>query len=358
MSIQPQSKYDRMRSLRPGSSQQLVPKRSPYHDKAAIIVMSLDEERAKRLVSQLSEDEIRRLGGAMARLGRADMPTVEGVIEEFREEVGRAFNVVGGFDAAEKMLTQFLAPDKVSEIMDDIKGPDGRNIWDKLSHIQPQTLSGYLRNEYPQTAAVILARLPPVHAAKVIRLLPNKIASDIALRMVRMTSVQRTVLSDIEEALKREFTSVLSRAYERDSTSILAEMLNRSDQEVVDRILEALEHKEPQAAARIRRIMFTFEDLRRIERSTFGLLIAEVPPERLPIALAGANEETMDLFTSQMSERARKMLMEELENQVPPRRKSIEEAQSEIIGLAKRLIDEGRCILMEMDEDEPQDNDS
>jgi len=333
------------------AANQVVVRRSRTVDKAAIIVMALDDERSKRLVGRLREDEIRRLSGAMARLGRADLHTVEQTIAEFRAEIGRTCNIVGGMEAAEKMLKLMLPPDKVSEIMDEIRGPNGKNIWEKLGHIQPQTVAGYLRNEYPQTAAVILTKLPTPQAAKVLRFLPNKVAADIALRMVRMNSIQRTVLTDIEETLKREFTSELSRAYERDSTSIVAEMLNRSDQEVVDRILAALEEKEPQAAARIRRIMFTFEDLRRIDPMTFGLLIAEIPAERLPIALANASEELKALFQSQMSDRARKMLDEEMESMVPPRRKQIEEAQSDIIGTAKRLIDEGRIVVMEQEEE-------
>ncbi|MBV9829029.1 MAG: flagellar motor switch protein FliG [Alphaproteobacteria bacterium] len=334
-----------------------APPRSIYCERAAIIIMALDDDRSERLLSQMSEDEIRRLGAAMAKLGRTDIDTVEEVIEEFIAQIGHSCSLIGGYEAAEKLLSRFLPPEKVAEIMDEAKGPNGRNIWDKLSHIQPQTLSGYLRNEYPQTAAVILSRLPAQHAAKVLRLLPTKAANDISLRMVRLTSVQRPVLMDIEDALKREFTSVLGRAYERDSTSIVAEMLNRSEQDVVDRILSAIEEKEPQAAARIRRIMFTFEDLRRIEPGTFGLLIAEVPPERLPIALAGASEEILALFTSQMSERAQKMLTEELENQSAPRRKSIEEAQSEIIGTAKKMIEEGRLVLQEQDDEEQSDSD-
>jgi flagellar motor switch protein FliG len=149
----------------------------------------------------------------------------------------------------------------------------------------------------------------------------------------------------------------LGQSYEHDSTSIVAEMLNRSDQELVDRILTALEDKEPQAAARIRRIMFTFEDLRRIEPSTLGSLIAETSPERIPIALAGASDGIKALFMSQMSERAQKMLSEEIENQAPPRRKTIEEAQSEIVDIAKRLIGEGRIVLMEQEEEEPVEAD-
>ena len=348
-----EAKHDRLASLRPVPPQPLQSAQSQYCERAAIIIMALDEERSKRLVSSLNEDEVRRLGAAMAHMGRTDMDTIQEVIGEFQAQIGQSCNIVGGFDAAEKMLNRFLPPDKVAEIMDEAKGPDGKNIWEKLSHIQPQTLAGYLRNEYPQTAALILARLPAAHAARVIRLLPPKNAADISLRMVRLTSVQRPVLMDIEEALKREFTSVLGRAYERDSTSIVAEMLNRSDQDLVDRILVALEDKEPQAAARIRRIMFTFEDLRRIEPATFGLLIADIPPERLPIALVNASDEIKALFMSQMSERAQKMLVEEMETQVPPRRKAVDMAQSEIIDLAKRLIGEGRLVLMEQEEEEP-----
>ena len=352
-----ESKQDRASSMRPSTSHQLVSAQSHSCEKAAIIVMALDEERSRRLVSSLTEDEVRRLGSAMARMGRTDIDTMRQVIEDFNAEVSRSSGISGGFEAAERMLSRFLPPEKVTEIISEAKGPGGKNIWDKLSHIQPQTLAGYLRNEYPQTAAVILARLPAVHAAKVIRLLPNKNAAEISLRMVRMTNVQRPVLLDIEEALKRDFTSVLGQSQERDSTSILAEMLNRSDQEMVDRILTALEDKEPKAAARIRRIMFTFEDLRRIEPSSFGQVIAETSPERIPIALAAASDDIKALFMAQMSERAQKMLLEEMENQAPPRRKTIEEAQSEIVDIAKRLIGEGRIILMEQEEEEPAEAD-
>jgi flagellar motor switch protein FliG len=152
-----ETKPDRNSTLRPIPVMQ-APKSSVLCEKAAILVMALDDERSKRLLSRLSEDEIRRLGSAMARLGRTDMTMVERVIEEFRAQIGHSCSIVGGFEVAEKMLSRFLPPDKVAEIMDEAKGPDGKNIWDKLSHIQPQTLAGYLRNEYPQTAAVILAR--------------------------------------------------------------------------------------------------------------------------------------------------------------------------------------------------------
>jgi flagellar motor switch protein FliG len=252
----------------------------------------------------------------------------------------------------EKLLLKSLPPERVAEIMDQIRGPNGRNIWEKLSHLQPQMLASYLRNEYPQTVAVILAKLPALHAAKVLRLLPERLAADVSIRLVRITSIQRSVVKDIEDTLKREFISELARSYERDSTSVMAEMLNRSEKDVLDRVMAALEEAEPQAAARIRRIMFTFEDLKRVDKGSFGTLISECAAEKLPIALSGASPELKAMFLSNMSERAANMLKEEMESMATPRKKVVEEAQAEIVILAKRLNDEARIMINEEDEDE------
>lgn len=328
-----------------------TPKPTSRAAKAAIIMMALDAERSQRILSELDESEIRRLGGAMASLGRAGLEQVEKTVAEFEAEVGRTCNVVGTLETTEKLLKLALPPEKVAEIIDEIKGPNGRNIWEKLAHLQPQLLAGYLRNEYPQTVAVILAKLPAAHAARILRLLPERLAADVSIRLVRINSIQRSVLSDIEDTLKREFVTELSRSYERDSTSIMAEMLNRSEKDVLDRIMASLEEAEPQAAARIRRIMFTFEDLRRVDRSTFGILIGECAVEKLPVALSGASPELCEMFLSGMSERAANMLREEMESMMAPRRKAVDEAQAEIVALARRLNDEGRILINDEEED-------
>jgi flagellar motor switch protein FliG len=320
-------------------------------NKAAIIMMALDPERSQRILGELDENEIRRLGGAMAGLGRTGLELVEKTVADFQVEVGRTCNVVGTLETTEKLLRLALPADKVADILDEIKGPNGRNIWEKLTHLQPQMLAGYLRNEYPQTVAVILAKLPAGHAARILRLLPERLAADVSIRLVRINSIQRSVLHDIEDTLKREFVTELSRSYERDSTSIMAEMLNRSEKEVLDRIMASLEAAEPQAAARIRRIMFTFEDLKRVDPSTFGILISECAVEKLPMALSRASPELCDMFLSCMSERAGSMLREEMETMVPPRRKMVDEAQAEIVAIARRLNDEGRIFINEPDED-------
>lgn len=343
-----------MKQLVPVRTGTEVAKRSGRLAKAAVVMMALDEERSHRIIGRLEEEEIRRLSAAMATLGRAEVDLVEKTLAEFRSEVGRTCNIIGNAETTEKLLRRILPPEKVAEIMEEIQGPNGKNIWEKLAHLPPQILAGYLRNEYPQTAGVILAKLPPQHAARVLRMLPERLVADIAVRLVRMNSVQRSVLSDIEETLKREFSTELSRAYGRDSTSIIAEMLNRSEKDVLDRVMAALEEHEPEAAARVRRVMFTFEDLQRVERSTFGLLIAECPAEKLPIALVGASSDMRELFLSSMSERAGNLLREEMESIAVPRRKVVDEAQAEIVGIAKRLADEGRIVILEDEEGEEE----
>lgn len=319
-------------------------------EKIAIVMMALDEDRAQRIFARLNDDEVRQLSRAMATLGRADVEAVERAITDFRNEVGRTGRVTGTLESTERLLRRMLPAKKVDELMDELRGPEGRNMWEKLANISPEVLASYLRNEYPQTAAVIMGKLPPQHAAQVMRLLPEPVTADIALRLVRMDNIQRSVLNDIEETLKQQFMTNVTRSYERDSSAILADMLNRAERSLVDQVMAVLESKEPQAAARIRHIMFTFDDLARVDRSGFGALVAECAMDRLVIALSGATQEIRSLFLGSMSERAANMLREELEGLPPQRRKTVEEAQAEIIATAKRLSDEGRIVILDEDE--------
>lgn len=315
--------------------------------KAAIIMMTLDEERSQRLIGMMEETEIRSLSRAMATLGRAEATLVEKTIGEFQDEIGKTANLFGNVENTERMLRRVMSAEKVAEIMDDIRGPDGRNMWEKLANISPEVMATYLRNEHPQTAAVILAKLPGQHAAKILRQLPETLVNELSLRLVRMDNVQRSTLVDIEETLKREFMTNLSRSYERDSAAIVADMLNRSDPQMVERVMRQLELQEPHAAARIRRIMFTFDDLIRVDPDTFGVLIADCPLDKLPVALSGANPEIKELFLSNMSARAAAMLREEIESLPNQRRKVVEDAQAEIIAITRRLAESGKIFILD-----------
>lgn len=324
-------------------------KGDPLSD-VAVLFMALDETRSQALFDRLEEHEIRRVSRSMANLGKIDIDQVERVITRFRSEVGRTGTVIGTAETTERLLRRMLPNDKVSEIMDEIRGPEGKTMWEKLANISPEVLATYLRTELAQTSAVILAKLPAQHAARVLALLSPSSIDEIVLRMVRMDSIQKGVLQDIEQTLQKEFITNLSRSYERDSSQIVAEIMNRADKGLVEQLMRSIETREPSAAARIRRIMFTFADLIRVDRSTFATLVAECPADKLQIALTAASPELRELFLSSMSERAASMMRDEIENMPAQRRKAVEEAQADIITIAKRLADEGRIFILEEDE--------
>jgi flagellar motor switch protein FliG len=250
---------------------------------------------------------------------------------------------MGSAASTERMLRAILPPAKVAEIMDEITGATG-HVWDKLTQVPPETLAGYLRNESEQTAAVVLARLSSQHAARVLALLPD--AAGIALRIVRMDRVHGAVMTDIEETLRREFVGDGVQPRDRDSSATLAEMLNHSEKTMVQQVIAAITEQDARAATRVRRLMFGFEDLIRIDPATFGALIAECTAEKLPIALSSADTKLRDLFLSSMSERAGNMLREEIDSMPTPRKRAVDEAQSEIVTLAKRLAEEGRIFIL------------
>jgi flagellar motor switch protein FliG len=319
-------------------------------DKAAIVLMALDDDRAQQIVSRLDEPELRKVGRAMVTLGQADGIVVEQTIAEFGQALGRSGNLRGGPENAARLLHRALPAAKAAEIMNDITGSGSSDVWAKLAQLQPQTLAGYLLNEAPQAAAVILARLPAPHAAQVFAALPADRIADVASRMVRMEGVHGAVLSDIEETLRREFVGDSSRASGPDSAATLAAVLNCAEKATVELVLNGLEADDAHAASRVRRLMFTFEDLTRVDRATFGTLIAECAADRLPIALSSANPELRELFLSSMSERAGNMLREEIENLPAQRKRVVDDARAEIVALAKRLSEEGRIFILDNDE--------
>jgi flagellar motor switch protein FliG len=310
--------------------------------------MTMDQARVQQIFSRLDDDEIRRVSRAMTNLGRTDGDLVTQTVAEFQSALGRAGSLVGSAHNTERMLRQVLPPQKAAEIIQDISGGRGSMVWEKLTQTTPEVLAGYLANESAQTAAVVLAKLPAQYAAQVLALLPD--IAEVALRIVRAKAVQNAVLTDLEETLRREFVGDGSAPRDKDSSRTLAELLNHSDKAMVQQVMTTMTERDAEAAMKVRRLMFGFEDLVRVDPATFGALIAECPAEKLPIALATADAPLRDLFLSRMSERAANMLREEMESMPAPRKRLVDDAQAEIVVLAKRLAAEGRIFILDADE--------
>jgi flagellar motor switch protein FliG len=300
----------------------------------------------------MHEDEIRDISQAMASLGTVSAVAVEDLAREFAETIGQTGNLVGTWETTERMLLRTLPRERVSQIMEEIRGPAGRTMWDKLGNVNEAVLANYLKNEYPQTVAVVLTKVKSEHAARVLSMLPESFAMEVVMRMLRMESVQKEALEGVEKTLKAEFMSNLARAQRRDAHEMMAEIFNNLDRQSESRILAALEERNRDAAERIRALMFTFDDLVRLDGMGVQVLIRNVPKEQLLLALKGASENLRDLFFKNMSERAGKMFKEDLANLGPVRLREVDEAQAAVVVMAKDLAAQGQITLQEGREDE------
>jgi flagellar motor switch protein FliG len=181
----------------------------------------------------------------------------------------------------------------------------------------------------------------PEHAARVLALLPDSFAMEVVMRMLRMESVQKDVLDGVEKTLRAEFMSNLARSTRRDAHEMMADIFNNLDRQAEGRFLAALEERNREAAERIKSLMFTFDDLARLTPQSVQMLLRSIEKDKLPIALKGASEKLRELFLSSMSERAGKMLREDIEGLGPVRVRDVDEAQAAIVQLAKELSAQG-----------------
>lgn len=314
-------------------------------ERAAILLLSLGEEHGNTIWSELDEGEIRLISIAMAQLGKINAELIEKLLVEFVLDMGHAGALIGNYDSTERLLTQFLPRDRVSTIMEEIRGPAGRNMWEKLSNVQETVLANYLKNEYPQTIAVVMSKIRSEHASRVLAILPEDLALEVISRMLNMESVQKEILDGLEETLRSEFMSNLAKTSRRDSHEQMADIFNNFDRQTESRFMTALEEHDRDSAERIKTLMFTFEDLAKLDNASAQTLLREVQKDKLAIALKGANEQVRNFFFSNMSQRAAGMLREDMEVLGPVRLRDVDEAQTQMVNLAKDLAAKGEIMI-------------
>ena len=322
------------------------------HEKAAALMLALGKEHGAPIWELLSNDEVHELSAAIAQLGRVPSVVVEHLLVQFSGEISSVASLHGSFETAERLLDGILPNDRVKEIMEDIRGPSGRTMWDKLSNVSENVLATYLKNEYPQTVAVILSKLKPDHGARVLAELPRDLSVDVIMRMLRMDSVQKTVLVEVEQTLKNEFMSSLSRSQRRDPHETMAEVFNALDRATEEAMLSALDKKAPDAAERIRALMFTFEDLGNLMPPALAAIVRSADKREMALALKGAPAAIRNLFFAAMTQRAAKLLQEEMSAMGPVRARDCDEAQSALVRLAKQLADSGEIMLVDPKNDD------
>src|ERR1700744_3015833 len=185
--------------------------------KAAILMLSLGEEQSSKLFAMMDDEEIKEISQTMANLGTVNSSIVERLFVEFADQISTTGSLVGSLESTERLLLKTLNKDRVEMIMEEIRGPAGRTMWDKLGNVNETVLANYLKNEYPQTVAVVLSKIKPEHASRVLGALPEDFAVECITRMLRMEPIQKDVLDDVERTLRNEFLTNLTRSTRRDA---------------------------------------------------------------------------------------------------------------------------------------------
>ncbi len=321
-------------------------------ERAAVLMLALGERYGGKIFGLLDDDELREISIVMSSLGTIEADAVEHLLLEFVSRMSASGALLGNYDATERLLQQYLPKERVGGIMDEIRGPAGRNMWEKLANVQEEVLANYLKNEYPQTVAVVLSKLRPEHSARVLAILPEDLSLDVVNRMLRMEAVQKEVIERVEQTLRTEFMSNLSQTRRRDAHEVMAEIFNNFDRQTETRFLTALEEDNREAAERIKALMFTFDDLVKLDTGSAQTLMRNLDKDKLAIALKGASETVRQFFFSNMSTRAAKMLVDDMQAMGAVRLRDVDEAQGVLVNIAKDLAAKGEILISKSRGDE------
>jgi flagellar motor switch protein FliG len=313
-------------------------------ERAAVLLLTLGETYGTDVWAHLDEEEIRIITGAMTQLGAVPAEQVKTLLDEFIETLN-VVAVTGDHESTERLLRKLLPDTQVEQIMDGVRGPAGRSVWQKLTNVPDVLVANYLKNEHPQTSAVVLSRMGTQQVAKILALLSPDLAVDIIHRMVHLDEIPKKTLESIEATLRAEFINAIGRGSRRDRIGQLADVFNFLDKTTEATLFKELEEIDVNSAGKIRSRMFTFDGLLSLDPAGIQTLIRGCDTRLLAQSLKGAAPALVDVFMRNMSKRAAKMLEEEISALGPMRLRQVDEAQQKIVALARELERKGDITI-------------
>ena len=313
--------------------------------KAAIVVLSLSDTQTAKLFALMSDEEIRKICDELAKLDTLPFEVREEVYTEFALKNAEFAEFSGGYRNAEKLLFKTLPEDRALNIIEKVSGEENLSMWERLSKTNEQALASYLKNEYPQTVAVVLSKIAPKRAAKVLELLGENFAMEVMMRMLRMDEIAPEVMESLEKTLNDEFLSNQGKRSKKDSHDLVAKIFNAFDSKSEEKFMRALEARNKEAANRVMEKMFTFDDIIKLDTDGIIALLRNAPKDKLNLALVGAKEAVKDIIFANMSERAYKMMIDDMNAMGKKSFADVKEAQGEIAALIRELIRSGEITF-------------
>jgi len=316
-------------------------------EQAAILMMTLGETDAAKVLKELGPKEVQTIGTAMASLGSVQRSTVQDAMGAFLEEVSNQTGLTAGTDSfIRNMMTEALGSEKANGLIDRILVGANTKGLDTLKWMDARAVAELIRHEHPQIQAIVVSYLDPDMAAEVLSHFDERVRVDLIMRVASLDAIQPAALSELNDILERQLSGNSGSA----TTSIggiktAANIMNFVDSASEAVMMEQIREADEPLGDQIQELMFVFEDLKNIDDSAMQRLLRDVDNEGLLLALKGSDDELKDMVFRNMSSRAAEMLKDDLENKGPVKVSEVEGAQKDILSLARRLADEGELML-------------
>lgn len=315
--------------------------------KAAVFLACLGPKNASKVLAKLSEDEIEQLTLDLSSLGSVEPETREKVVEEFHQMyLANRYVTAGGVDYARNLLEGALGPERAMEVLTKLQSSLTEVPFEFLKRADPSQICTFIQDEHPQTISLILAHLSPKISSIVLSALPQDLRAEIIVRIASMDRTPPEIVREVERVLERKMASVFSQGFTfAGGVKEVAEILNNIDRGSEKSIMATLTERDPELAEEIARLMFTFDDLIKVDNSGIQKALREIDQRDLALALKTASEELANKILNNMSERARTMIREEMEYMGPVKLKNVEEAQQKMVNIIRRLEEAGEIVI-------------
>lgn len=315
--------------------------------KAAILLVSIDEDLAALIMSKFDQDRIQNVTREIADLKHISQQDRDRVIEEFYQvALARNVSETGGMSTARALLAKTFSESEADQYIENVEKSMQASPFSFLQRAESANLLTFIQGEHPQTVALILAHLPAGKAAEVLSGLPAKKQIEVVRRVANMEQTSPEVIAEVEKALESRLSAIVSEKFEKaGGIDSVAEMLNLTDRATEKGIMETLEEDDPDLVDQIRRLMFVFEDIMLVNDKGIQAVLKEVENETLALALKTASDELKEKIFKNMSERASTLIQEDMEYMGPVRVSDVEAAQQKIVDIVRRLEDAGEIII-------------
>jgi flagellar motor switch protein FliG len=322
-------------------------------DKAAALLLCMGKPLAARLLKQFDTDELKRITRSIAELGTVPVPTLESLVEEFASQFANGVDLLGSPNEVEQMLDGVLPPEQIADVMSDVTGNSNHAMWERLSNVPESVFAGYLAKEHPQTAAFIASKISPAFAAKVVGQLPRELRNEIMRRMLSIAPVTESAVRIIQGQLQEDLLSNVSRRVGSDQNARMADIINKMERDQMEDVMQSLSAVRPKAAEVLRKLMFTFDDIIKLQPKARSVLFDKIPTELVVLALKGTNTAFRDAILSSLATRARRIVDSELASGGPALQRDVLKARRTIADTALELASGGEIELNSSeDEDE------